>query len=237
MIDLLDVCDTPRLFGDRPNLLTRATFSLPRGRYALLSGSPEVHRALLDVITGLRPPRRGCVRHAGLVSWPIGRQGFARGRAYGIRMIELVCDLYGIAVRPAIDFVGDLLSSPQYLTRPMEHWPQYVRQEFSFALGLVPAFDLYVIEGAIPHEPCRFTRLWLALFEERLVGRALILSTYRQNQMADYCTKGLIYENESFRIDGDLDRCIARYPARQSRADAGGGYEDGGGYVDGGFGV
>ncbi|WMD20800.1 ATPase [Achromobacter seleniivolatilans] len=236
MIDLIDVCDDPRLFGSRAALLTHATVNIPHGRYALLSQSPEVHRAVVDVIAGLRPPRHGYVRHMGLVSWPIGRQGFVRGRGTGLRMIELVCDLYGIAVAPTIDFVSDLLTSPQYLTQAMEHWPQYVRQEFSFSLGLVPAFDLYVIEGAIPFEPCRFTRLWLALFEERIVGRTLILSTYRQNQMADYCTKGLIYEHESLRVDDDLDGCIIRFPGRQSRSDGGAGSEDVV-YADGEIGV
>lgn len=226
MINLIDVCDNPRLFGARAALLTNATVNIPRGRYALLSGQPEVHRAVVDVIAGLRPPRHGRVRHTGLVSWPLGRQGFVRGRATGLRMIELVCDLYGIEVEPTTDFVGDLLTRPQCLNEAMEHWPQYVRQEFSFALGLVPAFDLYVVEGAIPFEPCRFTRLWLALFEERIVGRTLILSTYRQNQIADYCTKGLIYEHESLRVDDDLDGCVIRFPGRPSRADNGAGSED-----------
>ncbi|MGE8637320.1 MAG: ATPase [Achromobacter sp.] len=236
MIDLDDVCDNPRLFGTRGTLLSHVTVNIPHGRYALLSGQPEVHRALIDVIAGLRPPRRGRVRHTGLVSWPVGRQGFVRGRATGFRMMELVCDLYGIAVAPTIDFVSDLLTSPHYLAQAMEHWPQYARQEFSFALGLVPAFDLYVIEGAIPFEPCRFTRLWQALFEERIVGRTLILSTYRQHQIADYCTKGLIYEHERLRVDDDLDGCVIQFPARQSRADSGAGNE-GPGDVEGGIGV
>lgn len=236
MINLIDVCDTPRLFGARPALLTHATVNIAQGRYALLSRQPELHRAMLDVIAGLRPPRHGRVRHTGLVSWPLGRQGFVRGRATGLRMIELVCDLYGIAAEPATDFVGDLLTSPQYLTEAMEHWPQHVRQEFSFALGLVPAFDLYVIEGAIPFESCRFTRLWLALFEERIVGRTLILSTYRQNQIADYCTKGLIYEHESLRVDDDLDGCLVRFPVRPQRAEGAAASEDFA-YADGEIGV
>ncbi len=239
MIELFEVCDNPRLAGIRPAFLTNVTVSIPRGRYALLSGAPQYHRALLDVVTGLRPPRHGYVHHTGLVSWPLGRQGFVRGRGTGVRMVELVCDLYGIPVPTALDFMGDLLTSPAYLTQAMDHWPQYVRQEFSFALGLVPAFDVYVIEGVIPIEPCRFTRLWLALFEERIVGRTLILSTYRQNQISDYCTKGLIYENETIRVDVDLDECVKRYPTRQSRADtdnAGTG-EDVVGFSDGGIGV
>ncbi len=239
MIHLNAVTDSPRLFGVRRQLLHDASLSLPRGRYALLSRSPELHRALIDVLTGLRPPRRGLVHHAGPVSWPIGRQAFIRGRANGLRMIEFICRIHGIDTGPGVDFVGDLLTDPDYLSRPMEHWPLYVRQEFSFALGLLPVFDTYVIEGTIPFEPCRFTRLWLGLFEERLVGRTLILSTYRQNQMTDYCTKGLVYERNGFRIDPDLDRCIRRYPARQSRSEtaeqgAGVGLDD---YAEGQFGV
>jgi len=120
----------------------------------------------------------------------------------------------------------------------MEHWPLYARQEFSFALALAPAFDVYVIEGAIPFEPCRFTRLWLALFEERLIGRTLILSSYRQNQMADYCLKGLIYERSALSIEDDLDHCLSKYPPRRSRSESGTGDDVfGGGFEDSQLGI
>jgi capsular polysaccharide transport system ATP-binding protein len=226
MILLSRVTDMPRVFGEKRLLLSDADLFIPQGRYSLLSRTPEYHRTLIDVLTGLRPPRRGFVKHAGLVSWPIGRQGFVRGKASGLRMAEFISSLYGIESGSCIALISDLLTSPEYLSRPMEHWPLYMRQEFTFALALVPAFDIYVIEGAIPFEPCRFTRLWQALFEERLAGRTLILSTYRQNQMTDYCIKGLVYEQNGFRIEDDLDRFIQQFPARQSRSESA---TDGGG--------
>lgn len=221
MILLDGVTDAPILFGRRRALLSDASLFLPQGRYALLSGNPEYHRALIDLITGLRPPHRGLVRHEGLVSWPMGRMGFIRGRASGHQMIAFVCALYGIDPAACVDFVSDLITNPDYLAESMEHWPPYMRQEFGFALALAPAFDIYVVEGAIPFEPCRFTRLWQGLFEERVIGRTLILSTYRQGQMTDYCAKGLIHERSGFRIEDDLDRCIERFPARQSRSESG----------------
>jgi len=217
MIQLNRVTDAPLLFGTRHELLVDSDLSIPQGRYALLSRRPEFHRALIDLIAGLRPPRIGLVEHYGLVSWPTGRQGFVRGKATGLRMIEFICAAYGIEPKPCVELVGDLLTSPEYLARRMEDWPLYMRQEFSFALALAPDFDVYIIEGAIPFEPCRFTRLWLALFEERLVGRTLLLSTYRQNQMSDYCTRGLIYEQNGLRIEDDIDECIRRFPVRRSR--------------------
>ncbi|ANN68268.1 ATPase [Bordetella bronchialis] len=226
MIHLNGVTDDPYAFGSRQPLLRNVDLDIPVGRYALLSPAPELHRQIIDVLCGLRPPRQGFVKHDGSVSWAIGRQGFIRGKANGLRMIEFVCEMYGLDSDATVDFVADLITDPKCLARPMEHWPLYARQEFSFALALAPAFDVYVIEGAMPFEPCRFTRLWLALFEERLVGRTLVFSSYRQNQMADYCFKGLVYEGSTLRIEDDLDRCIRQFPPRRSRSDSGSAGED-----------
>lgn len=221
MIHLNGVTDQPFTFGSRQPLLTNASLEIPVGRYALLSPTPEMHRQLVDVLCCLRPPLQGFVKHDGNVSWAIGRQGFIRGKANGLSMIDFVSEMYEIDSDATYELVADLVSEPKLLGRPMEHWPQYARQEFSFALALAPAFDVYVIEGAIPFEPCRFTRLWLALFEERLVGRTLILSSYRQNQLADYCFKGLIYERSVLSIEDDLDQCIRKFPPRRSRSESG----------------
>ena len=234
MIHLNGVTDDPRTFGSRQSLLANVNLDIPVGRYALLSHTPELHRQIIDVLCRLRPPREGFVGHDGRVSWSIGRQGFIRGKANGLRMIEFVADMYALDSDATVDLVADLVSEPRLLSRPMEHWPLYARQEFSFALALAPAFDVYVIEGSIPFEPCRFTRLWLALFEERLVGRTLIFSSYRQNQLADYCFKGLVYERSTLRIEDDLDESLRNYPPRRSRSESASGGDDPGTNFDDG---
>lgn len=234
IIRINGVTDEPHAFGRRQALLANASLDIPVGRYALLSPVPEMHRQLVDVLCRLRPPRQGFVKHDGNVSWAIGRQGFIRSKATGLSMIDFISEMYEIDADMTHELVADLISDPKCLAKPMEHWPPYTRQEFSFALALAPAFDAYVIEGSIPFEPCRFTRLWLALFEERLVGRTLIFSSYRQNQLADYCFKGLIYERSALRIEDDLDQCILRFPPRRSRSDAGTHGDDrGDGFDDG----
>src|SRR5690606_26648529 len=238
MIQLFGVTDEPFAFGSRQALLTNADLDIPVGRYALLSAAPDMHRQLLDLLCCLRPPRQGFVKHNGQVSWAIGRQGFIRGKATGLSVIDFVSEMYEIDADATHELVADLVSDPKSLAKPMEHWPLYARQEFSFALALAPAFDVYVIEGSIPFEPCRFTRLWLALFEERLVGRTLIFSSYRHNQLADYCFKGLIYERSALRIDGDLDQCLLKYPPRRSRSDSGTRDDEfGGGFDEGQLGL
>ncbi|WP_371747503.1 ATPase [Caballeronia sp. Sq4a] len=220
MIRLHAVTCSSTIAGSRAPLLSNADLDVAQGRYALLSRTPEAHRALIEVLAGLRRTRHGFVEHRGRVSWPLGRQGFIRGKANGLRMIEFVCALHGLPAKAAIELVADLITCPAHLELPMEHWPLATRQEVSFALALAPDFDVYVVDGALPHEASRFARLWRALFDERLVGRTLILSTYRRQQMADYCVKGLIYEGSSLRIDADLDECLRRFPPRRANGES-----------------
>lgn len=219
MIHLTGVTDRPQLFGEKQLLLSDVNMVIARDQYALLSTTPDWHRPLIDVLAGIRTPSHGLVQHGGLVSWPMGRQGFIRGKGSGLKMVQLVCNLYGLDVLSSIDWLSDLMTNPEYLPKPMLEWPLYIRQEFSFALALIPDFDIYMIDGAIPYAPCRFTKLWQTLFETRLANRTLILSTYRHSQMTDYCTKAMIYERNGFRIEENLADCIGRFPARQIRND------------------
>jgi capsular polysaccharide transport system ATP-binding protein len=219
MIELRNVTDRPHIFGDHKLLFEGASLSLPKGRYALLSETPELHPAVIDVLAGLRPPRYGYVEHVGLASWPVGRMGFVRGKLTGIQMSNFICSLYGLDRHYCLDFLNGILSNPEYLSKKILDWPAYVRQEYTFSLSLVPAFELYFIDNVMPADKSRFSRLWHSLFEERIVGRSLVLSSYSADQLMDYCTKALIYEQGSLRIDDDLDSCLRRYPLKQSRAD------------------
>lgn len=223
MLDLHSVTDTPTIYGRAVPLLTDVDFHLPAGRYALLSETPEFHRALIDVLAGLRQPDQGLVSHVGRISWPIGRLGFIRGRASGQVIIDLICGIYDMDPDESGEIIATLISLPEYVDRPVEEWPAHIRQEFTFALALLPEFDIYLLDAPLPFEPSRFTRLWQALFEEKLVDKTLILTSYRQNQMVDYCARALVYKQSRLMIDDDLDACIERYPARPSRENFGGG--------------
>ena len=231
MIELLSVSATAEVFGREVALFTEVDFHLPPGRYALLSPNPEYHRAVIDVLAGLRVPRRGQVTIGGSMSWPIGRTGLARGKTSGIDLINLVADLYDLDRGYAGDLVTMLVTGPGYVDTPLETWPPHVQREFMYALALIPEFDIYMIDAPIPFEEARFTRLWQALFEERLVGKTLILSSPRPKQLLDYCAKGLVHERANLRIEHDLEQCIENYPSQPTREDLGmtgnaGGYDD-----------
>lgn len=221
MIDLFSVTDEIEVFGQPITLLDQVDFHLPVGRYALLSSNPETRRFVIDVVGGIRPPREGQVIVNGSISWPIGRASIMRGRATGLDVITLIADLYDVEIDEAGDLVTFLMSQPEYLEMPVDKWPPHVRQEFNFALGLVPNFDIYLIDGQMPFDETRFTRLWQALFEERMVGKTLILASFRPKQLLDYCAKALVHDNFALAIHDDLEQCIERYPTRTAREEIG----------------
>jgi capsular polysaccharide transport system ATP-binding protein len=183
----------------------------------LLAHNPEHRRLVLDIIGGLRPPQSGWVNISGSISWPIGRAAMLRGRTSGIDFVYMIADLYGLDRDEAAEFITLMISRPDYLTQPLISWPPYIRQEFGFALGLLPEFDIYLVDAPIPSEEGRFTRLWQALFEERLVGKTLILSSYRPKQMLDYCAKALVFDSAELEIEPDLEQCLERFPVRTAR--------------------
>lgn len=221
MIDLFSVSDTSEIYGRDVVLFEQADFHIPPGRYALVAHSPAYRRLVMDIIGGIRPPRHGWVSIAGSTSWPMGRSAILRSKAAGFEFVNMVADLYDIDRDHAAEFVTLLISRPDYLDRPLYLWPPYVRQELNFALGILPEFDIYLIDSPVPSEDSRFTRLWSSLFEQRLVGKTLILSSYRPKQMLDYCAKALVYEAGRLHIEDDLEQCIERFPVRSAHEELG----------------
>ncbi|MET3524074.1 capsular polysaccharide transport system ATP-binding protein [Mesorhizobium abyssinicae] len=219
MITLENVLDVPHIFGDSHVLLENANLVLPLGRYALLSANPEYHPALINVLAGLKTPRQGFVHRSGFISWPIGRAGFLRGKLTGVQMTKFICSLYGIDAEQCLTFLSEIMTAPEFIEKRIAEWPSYVRLEYTFSMALVPKFDMFIIDASLPIEETRFSRLWRSVFEDEIVGKGLILSTFREEQLIDYCTKALIHEQGKFWIDDDLEACIRRYPPRQSRAE------------------
>ena len=214
MIHLSNVTDTPHLFGKHTDLFVDASLYLPEGCYALLSHRPELHRGVLDILGHLRSPRHGIVQHDMLISWPIGRMGFIRGKLTGLQIARFICEMYGIEAENCYNFLYGILTSPEYLEKEVAAWPNYMRQEYTFSIGLVPDFDAFIVDAAFPVPNSRFGRIWNALFNERLEGRSLILSGHNDRQIRNYCAKALVYDQGTLRVDDNLDSCLKHYPLK-----------------------
>ena len=214
MITFHRVTDRPAsLHVDAPVLLN-ASAIIPAGRYALLATDNAVRRPVLDLITGSRAPARGRVNRQGLSSWAIGRGAFIRGRSTGEQLVRMIARLYHLDGRLCEGVVRDMLTSPERLPEPIERWDSASRQEFGHVLALLPSFDIYVIDGAIPSRKGSFTSLWNVLVRQRIMGKTLILSTVRAPEAMEFCDKALIVDNGRIRISEELEQALADYPPR-----------------------
>jgi capsular polysaccharide transport system ATP-binding protein len=214
MIAFLNVVDRPVLRGYRLDLALGINLLIPKGRYALLSPDLRLRRPMLDLLAGVRPPASGAIRQNGLVSWPIGRAGFTRGKVTGFHLLALLSRIYSLdrAISEAV--VGEILTNPDCLGQIVDHWDSSARFEFLHAVALLPRFDIYIVDGALPVAGTRFHRLWWPLFEQRLSDRTFVLLTTRAREAEDYCDAALVLRNGLVEIDDELDQALGRYPAR-----------------------
>lgn len=221
MIALEHVVDTPMVGGTPYPIALDITMTLPVRRYAVVSPDPIARKPAIDLFAGLRPPSSGRVVRGGSCSWPIGRAGFVRGKLSGRQIVALISRLYHLDYRFCIYLVESMLTLPEYLDEFVEHWPATARQELGYILPLLPTFDIYVVDGTFPYRKDRFTLLWRALFEQRIDGRTLLLSTVRKSEVDEFCDTALILNQGLIEIESQLDEVLRKFPLRPDINDTG----------------
>jgi capsular polysaccharide transport system ATP-binding protein len=211
MIELQDVFDTPTIAGQKRCVALGATLSVPRGRYALLSSDPHVSRAAIDLLAGLRPPKRGVVYRAGVCSWPIGRPGLVRGRLTGVQIISFIARIYRLDAILCACVVKDAMTNPGLLGERVENWPLVDRIEFGFVLAILPKFDIYVVDGNLPYRKDGFSKIWNFLFEEKIADATLIVSATRTAELKYLCDQALVLQQGGIKIEKDLTHVLSQF--------------------------
>lgn len=211
MIELKNVFDTPKIAGQERCVALGASLAIPRGRYALLTSDPLVARPAIDLIAGLRPPRRGAVYRSGVCSWPIGRPGVVRGRLTGVQIISFIARIYRLDAILCTCVVRDAMTNPKLLGDGVENWPLADRIEFGLLLAILPRFDIYVVDGNLPWRKDRFSQVWNFLFEEKIANATLIVSATRTAELKYLCDQALVLEQGGIKIEKDLAHALSRF--------------------------
>lgn len=201
--------------GKSPALvLAQASNWIEPGRYALLVENPATRNPVIDLLCGTREPRTGRVERAGRASWPIGRVGFIRGHLTGWDVVAMICRIYDLNYSLAEGLVSELISNLESLRTPVGRFGPTERMEFTYALALLPKFDIYFLEGSLGFTNDQFAQLWRLLFEDRVKDRMLIVSSYSSAVVTGMCDKALCVARGSLTIDDRLDAALGRYPLR-----------------------
>lgn len=216
MIELRDVIDTLTIAGQERAIALGVTMSIPRGRYALLSRDAYAPRPAIDLLAGLRPPRRGAVHHAGVCSWPIGRPGVVRGKLTGVQIIAFIARIYRLDAVLCTCVVKDAMTNHRLLSESVEDWPLVDRIEFGLLLAILPKFDIYFVDGNLPYRKDRFSQVWNFLFEEKTANATLIVSATRTAELKYLCDKALILRQGGITIEKDLGHALSQYAGKSA---------------------
>lgn len=218
MIDLMNVTDVVRVGKIEAAVAIDVSMQIPRGRYVMMAPLPQVRRPAIDVLCGARPPKSGAIGWSGRPSWPIARAGFVRGRLTGFQIIELIAGIYQLDRNLCIHIVEEMLSFPRVLGEHVLTWDALSRQEFGHTLALIPVFDTYFVDGALPSRRDSFTRKWRELFEQRIEGKTFILAAININDCKEFCDRALILDDGRIEIGYQVDECLDKYPLRAFEA-------------------
>lgn len=220
MLVLSGVTDYAIVAGERVSLLSMVDIAVPVGRYAVLSPRPELRRPLVDVLCGARLPFEGDMLHQEAPSWPIARAGLVRGKLTGFQILAFLANIYGLDRIAAFHLAETLLSAPEQLELSIERWNVVARQEFGYITALLPTFGSYFVDGVLPAMNGSFARRWHVLFQQRLAGKSLFLSTTRPKEILDYCDRAIILLEGRLIIEDQLEKLLEQFPLRSLAADS-----------------
>jgi capsular polysaccharide transport system ATP-binding protein len=206
------VTDYTSINAIRSLVLDDATLDVPPGRYALLVDRHDVRRIAVNLLCGARRPKHGDILRLGKCSWPIGRMSLFRNSLTGRDVLTLICRIHGLPLDASESFVTGIVGYPDLANQRISEWPPQQRSDFSFALGLLPAFDIYVFDRQLPLANQPFGALWWELFERRVGDRLAIISSVNRIQLLSCCNRALIFAEREIWIDDDLERAVTRYP-------------------------
>jgi capsular polysaccharide transport system ATP-binding protein len=232
MIALQNVSDHVISNRRRLNLLDRASIDIPVGRYALLTAAPLVRRPLVDLLCGARSPHGGSIVRDVRTSWAIGRTSLARGQMVGSDLLGMFCRIYDLDRCQSETFLREMVDDKSLFEMRAEEWSPVVRAEFAQALALLPRFDAYITDGNVLFSSGRFGILWRQLFEQRIAGRTLIISSLHPANFFAFCDKALIVDGGTLSIVDALDEALDRYPPRAPVRESAGRGEDAAGDGD-----
>jgi capsular polysaccharide transport system ATP-binding protein len=193
-------------------ILDNSSLAVPEGRYALLVDRFDVRRIAVNLLCGARQPKHGRIYGTGHTSWPIGRMSLFRHSLTGRDVLALICRIHSLPFEETEEFVAGMVGYPELSEERIIKWPAQHRSDFSFALGLLPAFQSYVFDRQLPLANQPFGALWWQIFEKRAAGRLVIISSINRVQLLSVCNRALIFAEREIFIDDDLERAVTRYP-------------------------
>ncbi len=182
--------------GAASKLFDGLNLSVERGARVGILGLPKSGKTtLLGIICGSERSYTGRVFRDMTSSWIIPFSDFflpTSTMAWGLRF---VARLYGIRDPDFATRVARMAEAAQYVNMTHNECPRPIKQQLAFALGLAMDFDLYLLDDAAVFGAKEFREAGKALLAERTAGRAVVIATSNEGEVAANCDLAYVLEN------------------------------------------
>jgi capsular polysaccharide transport system ATP-binding protein len=165
---------------------------------------------LIRLLAGSELPDCGTIRRCVRVSFPLGFGGF-HGALSGRENTQFLARIYGVAMRPMLDYVEDFAELGDYFEMPVDTYSAGMRARLAFAACLAIDFDVYLIDEATEVGDKRFRSKCAEAFRARLARSDVILASHNADTLRQYCDRGAVLGGGALTLYDDLGAAIGHY--------------------------
>ena len=187
-IRLEDIRKTVKVKGKPLKLFDGLNLSIEPGARVGILGLPRSGKStLLGMICGSERIYTGNIVREMSSSWPIPFDGFfapTSSVAWGLRS---VARLYGVQDSEFASRVASMAQASAYVNSTSGDTPAGIRFQIAYVLGLAIDFDLYLFDNAAVSGMPGFKGAGKALLAERTAGRAIVVATSQEAEVAKNC--------------------------------------------------
>lgn len=166
---------------------------------------------LIRLLSGAELPTSGRIHRGLSISWPLAFGDAFQGSLTGLDNTRFICRIYGMPVKPAINFVEEFSELGQYLSEPVKKYSSGMRARLAFAISMAVEFNCFLIDEIIAvgdsrfHEKCR-----IELFEKRS-DRAMVIVSHNPDFIRSHCHRGAVLIDGKIKIFDHIDDALTFY--------------------------
>lgn len=209
----------PQKGGTRTVILDDLSMIFPEGRnIGILGRNGAGKSTLMRLISGAELPDQGRIRREGRISWPLGFSGGFHGSLTGRQNVRFICDIYGAAFRPVMEFVEDFAEIGTFMDMPYKTYSSGMRARVAFGACMALDFNYYLVDEVIAVGDASFQKKCKAVFAERRQRATVLLVSHSVSLLKDFCDIAGVLQDGRLVMYDDLDSAIKAHTAQNTRS-------------------
>jgi capsular polysaccharide transport system ATP-binding protein len=163
-------------------------------RLGVLGGPKSGKTTLLRLICGTLTADEGVIERSSRVSWPIPMANFLVQSSSVAQNIGFIARLYGVRDAAFSRRIAQMIEIAEFLDRPLQICPKFVKPRLALALGIALEFDMYLFDGSLAAADKPFKAKAAEIVAGRVAGRGYVLASAVPAEVEQNCDSVYVLE-------------------------------------------